>query len=145
MLGPRLPRLTAAAVLFLLTGLAVAVQDGDPEGTVTTKSGLKYLDLEIGEGPRVRRGDRARVHYTGWLEDGTMFDSTRRQGRTFTFPVGKGRVIRGWDEGLIGMQIGGKRRLVVPPKLAYGKRGAGNVIPPDETLTFEIELIGIEP
>ena len=110
---------------------------------ITTKSGLQYVDLVIGEGPEVRRGDTVRVHYIGRLDDGTVFDSSRPRGQPFAFPVGRGKVIRGWDEGVVGMQIGGKRKLVIPSKLAYGKSGFGNVIPPNSTLTFEIELLGL--
>ena len=132
---------TLSLICLLAALLPVAAQD--PEA-VTTKSGLQYVDLETGDGPEARKGDTVRVHYSGWLADGTMFDSSRRRGQTFSFRVGRGRVIRGWEEGVVGMQIGGKRRLTIPPKLGYGKQGAGDVIPPDATLTFEIELIGMD-
>jgi FKBP-type peptidyl-prolyl cis-trans isomerase FkpA len=139
-------RLISALLLCpLLAGAAAAPaeEEAQPE-TFTTKSGLQYVELAIGEGPELRRGDTAKVHYSGWLADGTLFDSSRRSGSTFSFKVGRGRVIAGWDEGVVGMQIGGKRRLIVPPKLGYGARGAGGRIPPDSTLVFEIELIGLE-
>lgn len=111
---------------------------------VTTESGLQYVDLEEGMGPTVQKGDVVEVHYVGWLP-GTdrAFDSSHARGRPFRFEVGHGDVIEGWDEGVAGMQVGGKRRLLIPPELGYGKRGAGDAIPPDATLLFEIELVGI--
>ena len=117
-------------------------QEAAPEA-VTTESGLQYLDLEEGMGPEVRKGDRIEVHYVGWLPDRTVFDASRKRGQPFQFRVGRGEVIKGWDEGVVGMKVGGKRRLLVPPELGYGKRGAGRAIPPNSTLLFEIELIGI--
>ena len=138
----------AAGLLFvamswlLLPG--IGAEEPLPGGElIATESGLQYLDLQAGDGPEAQRGDNVRVHYTGWLEDGTIFDSSRRKGQPFAFPLGRGKVIRGWDEGVVGMQIGGKRKLVIPPQLGYGKRGAGGVIPPNAILTFEIELLGI--
>lgn len=108
----------------------------------TTDSGLKYEDIKIGEGKLCTgRGQTAIVHYTGWLEDGTRFDSSHERGDPFSFPVECNYVIRGWDEGVKGMQVGGIRKLTVPPQLAYGERGAGGVIPPNATLVFEIELL----
>ncbi|WJW75078.1 FKBP-type peptidyl-prolyl cis-trans isomerase [Thiohalobacter sp. IOR34] len=110
----------------------------------TTDSGLRYEDLQTGSGPAVTgRGQTVRVHYTGWLEDGTKFDSSLDRGEPFSFPVDCRYVIPGWDEGVKGMQVGGRRRLVVPPQLAYGEQGAGGVIPPNATLIFEIELLDI--
>ena len=108
-----------------------------------TKSGLKYEDLKVGEGKEAKAGDRLSVHYTGWLKDGTKFDSSKDRGRPFSFALGAGRVIKGWDEGVAGMKVGGKRKLVIPPELGYGTRGAGNSIPPDAQLTFEVELLKI--
>ena len=113
------------------------------ETTVTTASGLKYEDLQIGDGAEAKTGDRVQVHYTGWLENGTKFDSSVDRGRPFEFPLGAGRVIRGWDEGVAGMKVGGKRKLVIPAALGYGDRGAGGVIPPGATLIFEVELLKI--
>ncbi len=113
------------------------------ETTVTTASGLKYEDLQIGDGAEAKTGDRVQVHYTGWLENGTKFDSSVDRGRPFEFPLGAGRVIRGWDEGVAGMKVGGKRKLVIPASLGYGDRGAGGVIPPGATLIFEVELLKI--
>ncbi len=110
--------------------------------TVTTDSGLVYEDLTTGGGALCTgRGQTAIVHYTGWLSDGTKFDSSKDRGDPFSFPVQCGYVIPGWDEGVQGMQVGGVRKLTVPPGLAYGERGAGGVIPPNATLVFEIELL----
>jgi len=114
----------------------------DPELTKTA-SGLQYKDLAPGSGATAQSGKVAVVHYTGWLVDGTKFDSSLDRGEPFEFPVGGGRVIKGWDEGVAGMKIGGKRRLVIPPDLGYGAQGAGGVIPPDATLIFEVELLEV--
>lgn len=111
------------------------------EQTVTTASGLKYVDLQVGTGAEAKAGQQVQVHYTGWLTNGTKFDSSVDRGEPFAFPLGAGRVIRGWDEGVAGMKVGGKRRLVIPPQLGYGSRGAGGVIPPDAELVFEVELL----
>ena len=110
---------------------------------VTTKSGLNYEELQVGNGDEAKPGDTVEVHYTGWLKNGTKFDSSKDRGRPFSFPLGAGRVIKGWDEGVAGMKVGGKRKLVIPPELGYGTRGAGNSIPPDAQLTFEVELLKI--
>ena len=107
-------------------------------------SGLKIEDMKEGTGPGVKNGDTVSVHYTGWLQDGTKFDSSRDREEPFHFRVGAGKVIKGWDEGLIGMKEGGKRRLIIPPGLAYGARGSPPTIPPNAELTFEIELLKIE-
>ncbi len=110
----------------------------------TKSSGLKFRDLVIGDGaPATDIGQTVSVHYTGWLEDGRQFDSSRQRGQPFRFTLGAGNVIKGWDEGIIGMRVAGTRRLVIPPQLGYGARGAGNVIPPNATLIFEIELLDI--
>jgi FKBP-type peptidyl-prolyl cis-trans isomerase FkpA len=112
-------------------------------GTATS-SGLIIEDLQIGNGQEATGpGQFVTVHYTGRLEDGTEFDSSRRHGEAFAFPLGVDYVIRGWDEGVVGMRVGGKRRLTVPPQLAYGEKGAGGMIPPNATLVFEIELLDI--
>jgi FKBP-type peptidyl-prolyl cis-trans isomerase FkpA len=110
---------------------------------ITTPSGLQYEDLAEGNGPAAKAGDSVEVHYTGWLDDGTKFDSSHDRGTPFGFQLGAGRVIRGWDEGVAGMKVGGKRRLVIPSGLAYGARGAGGVIPPNAQLTFEVELLRV--
>ncbi len=106
--------------------------------------GLKYEDLKVGTGAQPKTGQTVVVHYTGWLTDGKKFDSSVDRGRPFEFPLGEGRVIKGWDEGVATMKVGGKRTLLIPPQLGYGDRGAGNVIPPGSTLVFEIELLSIE-
>jgi peptidylprolyl isomerase len=115
---------------------------------VTTDSGLRYEDKKIGIGSETVRGDRVEVHYTGWLDDkgekGQKFDSSVDRGRTFSFILGTGRVIKGWDEGVAGMKIGGKRTLYIPAGLGYGSRGAGRSIPPNADLIFDVELIGIK-
>jgi peptidylprolyl isomerase len=109
-----------------------------------TESGLKYYDFEEGDGAVPVAGQLVSVHYTGWLEDGTMFDSSLLRGQPFTFPVGVGQVIPGWDEGVASMAVGSKRQLVIPADLAYGETGAGGgVIPPNAVLIFEVELVGI--
>lgn len=111
---------------------------------ITTKSGLKYIDVVEGQGAAAVAGKEVTVHYTGTFPDGKKFDSSVDRDEPFSFELGAGRVIKGWDEGVAGMRIGGKRRLIIPPELAYGKRGAGSVIPPDATLFFEVELLGVE-
>ena len=109
-----------------------------------TNSGLEYIDVFIGDGDFPKIGDKVVVHYTGKLEDGTKFDSSLDRGKPFEFTIGIGQVIKGWDEGVMSMRIGGKRTLIIPSNLAYGERGAGKVIPPNATLTFEVELIDIK-
>ena len=111
---------------------------------MTTPSGLKYEDLQEGTGEAAKPGDTVEVHYTGWLKEGTKFDSSKDRGRPFSFRLGAGQVIKGWDEGVAGMKVGGKRKLIIPPDLGYGARGAGGVIPPNAELTFEVELLGIK-
>ena len=111
---------------------------------ITTESGLVYEDLAQGEGEPAKAGQMVSVHYTGWLTDGTKFDSSKDRNDPFDFPLGAGHVIRGWDEGVQGMQVGGKRKLTIPPALGYGARGAGGVIPPNATLVFEVELLGVK-
>lgn len=105
---------------------------------------LEFEDLTVGDGTEAVRGDMVAVHYTGWLIDGTKFDSSKDRDRPFTFQLGVGQVIKGWDQGVRGMRVGGVRKLTIPPELAYGPRGAGGgVIPPNSTLIFEIELLGV--
>ena len=110
----------------------------------TTASGLTYQDLAVGEGVEAVKGSQVTVHYTGWLTDGTKFDSSMDRNEPFDFPLGAGHVIKGWDEGVAGMKVGGKRKLTIPPSLGYGARGAGGVIPPNATLVFDVELLGVE-
>lgn len=109
-----------------------------------TDSGLKYEDLVEGDGDIAESGQMVSVHYTGWLTDGSKFDSSKDRNAPFDFPLGAGRVIRGWDEGVQGMKIGGTRKLTIPPQLGYGQSGAGGVIPPNATLIFEVELLEIK-
>lgn len=117
--------------------------DSDLE-TITTASGLQYQDIVVGSGAAAKPGDIVSVHYTGWLEDGTKFDSSLDRNTPFEFQLGAGRVIAGWDEGVAGMQVGGKRKLIIPAELGYGSRGAGNIIPANATLIFEVELLEIK-
>ncbi|MEO1093788.1 MAG: FKBP-type peptidyl-prolyl cis-trans isomerase [Cyanobacteria bacterium J06638_28] len=119
-------------------------EDTPTEDTlVTTESGLQYEDIVEGTGAMPQKGQRVTVHYTGTLEDGTKFDSSRDRGRPFSFNIGVGQVIKGWDEGVSSMRVGGQRKLVIPPELGYGARGAGGVIPPNATLLFDVELISL--
>jgi FKBP-type peptidyl-prolyl cis-trans isomerase len=138
----------AALALFALGLLAAACsQAGPPSGggrEVTTPSGLKYTDEVVGNGAEAKTGQTAVVHYTGWLLDGKKFDSSKDRGQPFSFPLGRGQVIRGWDEGVVGMRVGGKRTLIIPADLGYGARGAGGVIPPNATLKFEVELLDLK-
>ncbi len=108
-----------------------------------TASGLEYEDLVVGTGAEAVAGKQVDVHYTGWLTTGAKFDSSLDRGKPFSFPLGAGHVIRGWDEGVAGMKVGGKRKLTIPPELGYGARGAGGVIPPNATLVFEVQLLGV--
>ncbi len=111
--------------------------------SMTTPSGLIIDELSLGEGEEAKTGDTVRVHYTGWLTDGGKFDSSVDRDEPFDFPLGRGHVIRGWDEGVAGMRVGGRRKLTIPPDLGYGARGAGGVIPPNATLVFEVELLAV--
>jgi FKBP-type peptidyl-prolyl cis-trans isomerase len=115
---------------------------------ITTDSGLQYDDTQIGDGDTATAGQYVTVHYTGWLwengEKGEKFDSSLDRNDPFEFGLGQGMVIQGWDEGVQGMKIGGKRSLIIPPELGYGARGAGGVIPPNATLLFEVALLGVE-
>ena len=114
------------------------------EKSEVTASGLRITDLDVGSGAEASAGQMVVVHYRGTLEDGTQFDASYDRGTPFSFPLGAGRVIKGWDEGVQGMKVGGKRKLVIPADLGYGARGAGGVIPPNATLIFEVELLEVK-
>ncbi len=137
-----MPRLLP--VLGALLAMTVSASAAD---TVTTASGLKYRDEVVGTGPAPKQGQTVNVHYTGWLDEsgkqGKKFDSSRDRGQPFSFPLGEGRVIGGWDEGVATMKVGGRRILTIPAELGYGARGAGGVIPPNATLIFDVELLGV--
>jgi FKBP-type peptidyl-prolyl cis-trans isomerase FkpA len=116
--------------------------------TIMTSSGLQYEDITVGSGAEAKAGDYVSVHYTGWLQNadgsaGNKFDSSKDRNEPFEFPLGGGRVIQGWDQGVQGMKVGGVRKLIIPAALGYGARGAGGVIPPNATLIFEVELLGV--
>jgi peptidylprolyl isomerase len=127
----------AAAVVYV-----VANRRGQAGNEITTASGMKYTDLKVGDGASPRMGQGVRVHYTGWLANGTEFDSSYKTGRPAEFSLGPG-LIPGWNEALQSMKVGGKRRIILPPALAYGQSGRPPTIPPNSTLTFEIELLGV--
>jgi peptidylprolyl isomerase len=146
----RVPAIALAIVVavcatpFILTRAAA---QGTP-GTMTTASGLKVTDSKVGTGATPRTGQTCVMHYTGWLfangAKGAKFDSSLDRGQPFEFPIGTGRVIKGWDEGVASMKVGGKRTLIIPPDLGYGARGAGGVIPPNATLIIEVELLDVK-
>lgn len=123
---------------------ATDLMNEESPNLVTTASGLKYIDRVEGTGATPQTGQTVVVHYTGTLENGRKFDSSRDRNQPFSFPIGRGRVIKGWDEGLSTMKIGGQRQLIIPPDLGYGARGAGGVIPPNATLIFDVELLDIQ-
>ena len=136
------PTATAAPVTQSLKPDMNAMSDSNSD-YITTPSGLQYRDLEVGTGETPQTGQTVTVHYTGTLTDGTKFDSSLDRGQPFSFLIGKGQVIKGWDEGVGSMKVGGIRELVIPPDLGYGASGAGGVIPPNATLKFEVELLGV--
>ncbi|BAY48158.1 FKBP-type peptidylprolyl isomerase [Scytonema sp. HK-05] len=122
----------------------IASKTMSENNVVTTPSGLKYIELKEGTGATPKTGQTVEVHYTGTLENGTKFDSSRDRNQPFKFKLGVGQVIKGWDEGLSTMKVGGRRQLIIPPELGYGARGAGGVIPPNATLNFDVELLGVK-
>jgi peptidylprolyl isomerase len=132
----------------LTAGTPIAATAQSPGKTMTTASGLQIADTKAGTGATPRTGQICVMHYTGWLYQngakGAKFDSSVDRGQPFEFPIGTGRVIKGWDEGVASMKVGGKRTLIIPPDLGYGARGAGGVIPPNATLIFEVELLGVK-
>ena len=151
--------LLVALLLIVVCALAIAVYNlqvnpsqsaqnpaaADPNfETITTDSGLQYQELAVCSCPAAQAGDTVAVHYTGWLTDGTKFDSSLDRGAPFEFTLGRGSVIKGWDEGVAGMQPGGVRKLIIPAALAYGDRGAGSIIPPGAILVFDVELVEIK-
>ncbi|ABG50757.1 Peptidylprolyl isomerase [Trichodesmium erythraeum IMS101] len=123
--------------------MAENIMAQDDEKVTTTDSGLQYVDVVEGDGATPQRGQTVVVHYTGTLEDGSKFDSSRDRNQPFQFKVGVGQVIKGWDEGVGSMKVGGRRKLIIPSDLGYGSRGAGGVIPPNATLIFDVELLRI--
>jgi FKBP-type peptidyl-prolyl cis-trans isomerase FkpA len=137
----------AAALVLSLTAPPLAAQ-GVPGKMSELPSGLKYTDTTIGTGTEAIKGKKVSVHYTWWLYNngakGAKFDSSVDRGQPFGFALGAGQVIRGWDEGVAGMKIGGKRTLIIPPELGYGARGAPGAIPPNATLMFDVELLGVQ-
>ncbi|BAY77805.1 FKBP-type peptidylprolyl isomerase [Nostoc linckia NIES-25] len=133
-----------APTILTENNILIASDTMSDANAVTTPSGLKYVELKEGTGATPERGQTVEVHYTGTLEDGTKFDSSRDRGQPFKFKIGVGQVIKGWDEGLSTMKVGGRRNLIIPPELGYGSRGAGGVIPPNATLLFDVELLGVK-
>jgi peptidylprolyl isomerase len=142
-----LSRRRALAALYAAAAAAV-IAPAFAQPVSTTASGLKIIDLKVGTGPSPRTGQTCVMHYTGWLYEngakGKKFDSSVDRGDPFEFKIGVHQVIAGWDEGVATMKVGGKRTLIIPPELGYGERGAGNAIPPNATLIFDVELVGIK-
>ncbi|MGB5085265.1 MAG: FKBP-type peptidyl-prolyl cis-trans isomerase [Methylocystis silviterrae] len=144
----RLVSKTVLAAFAAVASLALTVEARAEEQMTKSLTGLQYKDTKVGTGATPKIGQTAVVHYTGWLynngEKGKKFDSSRDRGQPFEFPLGQGQVIKGWDEGVETMKVGGKRTLVIPPELGYGARGAGGVIPPNAWLIFDVDLVGVK-
>jgi FKBP-type peptidyl-prolyl cis-trans isomerase FkpA len=140
--------LAVVEATLLADGATAPAAAQTPGSTMTTASGLKIQDSKVGTGASPKTGQTCVMHYTGWLYQngakGQKFDSSVDRGQPFEFPLGQGRVIKGWDEGVASMKVGGKRTLIIPPDLGYGARGAGGVIPPNATLMFEVELLAVK-
>jgi len=155
-----LNRIAVLSILVVVSALAGAQTSGQKKiqvfsGTksptkvtgdgVKTDSGLQYWDIKVGTGDEAKTGDHVKVHYTGWFTDGKKFDSSVDAHRPYDFTLGKGDVIKGWDEGVAGMKVGGKRQLRIPPALAYGEAGYKDIIPPNATLIFDVQLLAVTP
>jgi len=138
----------AAALSVATTGVIAMSEAADAQPVTTTPSGLKIIDIKVGTGPAPKPGQTCMMNYTGWLYEndkkGAKFDSSLDRNQPFSFPIGQHQVIAGWDEGVATMKVGGKRTLIIPPALGYGARGAGGVIPPNATLIFDVELLGVK-
>ena len=139
--------LIAAAIIVTMAGAFTAAPPAIAQNVMTTPSGLKIIDINVGTGATPKAGQTCVMHYTGWLYEngakGKKFDSSVDRNEPFEFPIGQRKVIAGWDEGVASMKVGGKRTLIIPPELGYGARGAGGVIPPNATLIFDVELLGV--
>ncbi len=142
------PRAGAFFALAVITAMAASAAPAHARPVTTTASGLGIIDTKVGTGPSPKPGQTVVVHYTGWLDEngkkGKKFDSSVDRGQPFEFPIGKGQVIAGWDQGVATMKVGGKRTLIIPPSLGYGASGAGGVIPPNATLIFDVELLDVK-
>ena len=143
-----LQHIFGSAILLALAAVPLAIQSANAAGEVTTSSGLRIIDVKPGTGAAPHAGQTVTVNYTGWLyvdgKKGKKFDSSLDRNEPFSFVIGQGQVIKGWDEGVATMHVGGKRTLIIPPDLGYGARGAGSVIPPNATLMFDVDLLGVK-